>query len=263
MPVHLGNARIFGFEEELKFTGNQFGDVSSLFYVTYVIFEIPWVLAAKKWGTNVVIAAAIVMWSAVTIGTGFVQNYHQTIVVRLLLGIGEAGIFPALTFLISTIYPRESQGKRVAVLFGASALAGAFGGLIAYGIQLMGERHGLSAWRWLFIVEGIISMVVGIICWLTLPHSSEKAWFLNAEERRLMSDRRQRDIAYTGTDEFSWSFVWMAFTDSMVWVAGISLFCAGIPLFGFGIFLPTIIRGLGYACSLGFATHLIVCRLFG
>ena len=125
--------------------GNEFANLSSFFYVTYVIFEIPWVLALKAWGANTILALAIVAWSAVTIGTGFVHNYPQAVACRLVLGFAEAGIFPALTFVVSTIYPRESQGKSVAVLYGASAFSGAVGGLIAYGIQLMGKRQGLEA----------------------------------------------------------------------------------------------------------------------
>ena len=164
---------------------------------------------------------------------------------RLVLGFAEAGMFPATTFFVSTVYPRASQGKRIAVLYGATAISGAFGGLIAYGIQRMGYRHGLEAWRWLFIIEGIISFVIGLVCLASLPRSAESAWFLNSDEKQLMRDRRARDVAYTGSDEFSWSYVWMAVTDPMIWVASLSLFCAGIPLFGFGIFLPTIIRGLG------------------
>ncbi|KAF7547213.1 hypothetical protein G7Z17_g7905 [Cylindrodendrum hubeiense] len=244
--TNIGNARIFGFEEDLNFKGNDFANLTSLFYVTYVIFEIPWVLAVKKYGANSVIAIAIIAWSVVVIGTGFIHNYTQAVVLRLILGFTEAGIFPALSFLISTIYPRESQGKRIAVLYGSTALAGAFGGLIAYAIQLMGDRLGLEAWRWLFIIEGAISIVFGLTCWATLPRSSEEAWFLKEDEKKLMKDRRARDIAYTGSDEFSWSYVWMAFTDTMVWAAALSLFCAGVPLFGFGTFLPTIIKGLGF-----------------
>lgn len=242
----LGNARIFGFEEDLNFKGNDFANLTSLFYVTFVLFEIPWVLAVKKYGANSVIATAIVMWSVVVIATGFIHNYTQAVVLRLILGFTEGGIFPALSFLISTIYPRESQGKRIAVLYGSTALAGAFGGLIAYAIQLMGDRRGIKAWRWLFIIEGAVSIVFGLTCWATLPRSAEEAWFLKEDEKRLMKDRRARDIAYTGSDEFSWSYVWMAVTDTMVWAAALSLFCAGVPLFGFGTFLPTIIRGLGY-----------------
>jgi MFS family permease len=230
----------------LNLKGNDFANITSLFFVTYVIFEIPWVLAVKKFGANSIIATAIVIWSAVVLGTGFCHNYGQVVGLRLVLGFAEAGIFPALSFLISTIYPRESQGKRIAVLYGSTALAGAFGGLIAYGIQMMGNRLGLEAWRWLFIIEGAISIFIGMACWATLPRSSEEAWFLKADEKQLMKDRRVRDVAYTGSDEFSWDYVWMAMTDPLVWVAGVSLFCAGIPLFGFGTFLPTIIKGLGY-----------------
>lgn len=209
--------------------------MSSFFYVTYVIFEVPWVLAVKKFGANSVAAVAIVLWSAVTLGTGFVKNYGQTIAMRLLLGFAEAGIFPALVFVISTIYPRRSQGKRVAVMYAASALSGAFGGLIAYGIQLMGDRHGLSAWRWLFIIEGIISMVLGAACWATLPKNAEHAWFLSPEERQLMEDKRRRDFVYKGESKLSWADVRLAFADPMVIMAGICLFCASIPLFGFGM----------------------------
>ncbi|EHA50112.1 hypothetical protein MCOR27_011252 [Pyricularia oryzae] len=248
--TNIGNARVFGFEENLKLQGNEFGNLSSLFYTTYVVFELPWVLAVKRWGANLVIAVAIVSWSAVTIGTGFIHNYHEGIVCRLMLGIAEAGIFPALSFVISTVYPRHSQGKRIAALYGAIALSGAFGGIIAHGIQSMGARLGLEAWRWLFIIEGAISVAFGMLCWVSLPRSAQNAWFLDEDDRRLMRDRAERDVAYTGSDqEFSWDYVWMAVLDPMVWVAGLSLFCAGIPMFGFGIFLPTLIRGMGFQPS--------------
>lgn len=227
--------------------GNEFANISSLFYVTYVVFELPWVIAVKRYGANWVLAIAIIGWSAITIATGFCHNYHQVIACRLLLGATEAGLVPALTFLISTIYPRRSQGKRVATLYGATAISGAFGGLIAYGIQRMGARQGLEAWRWLFIVEGAISLFLGIVAFLTLPKSASSAWFLSKEENALIEQRIKRDVAYTGEDEgFSWSYVVMALTDVVVWISALSIFCAGIPLFGFGIFLPTIIRGMGF-----------------
>jgi MFS family permease len=219
--------------------------VNTLFYVTYVVFETPWVMAVKRWGANSVLAVAFICWSAVTIGTGFIQNYGQAIVMRLLLGIFEAGLFPALTFVISTIYDRDAQAKRVAVLYGSSALSGAFGGLIAYGIQLMGARRGLSAWRWLFIVEGCISMVICGCALFTLPKTAETAWFLTEDEKSLMRARTQRDIIYKGDNTFSWAYARMALSDPFIYLTSVLLFCSSIPLFGFGTFLPTIIKGLG------------------
>ncbi|KAH6877073.1 major facilitator superfamily domain-containing protein [Thelonectria olida] len=244
--TNIGNARVFGFEEGIGLVGTQFNNLSTLFYPTYVVFEIPWVMAVKRYGANAVLAIAMVGWSVVTIGTGFIKNYHQGIALRLLLGVFESALFPCLAFVISTVYSREQQAKRIAVLYGAIAVSGAFGGLIAYGIQLMGERHGLEAWRWLFIIEGCISIAVGLALWVTLPFNSEKAWFLTAEESAVMSLRIQRDAAYKGEERFSWKYAYMAFTEPMIYIAAIGLFCSSVPLFGFATFLPTIMVGLGY-----------------
>lgn len=164
---------------------------------------------------------------------------------RILLGVFEAGLFPGLTFLISTIYTRETQAMRVAVIYAAGAASGAFGGLFAYGIQSMGERRGLEAWRWLFIIEGSISVVLCCFAWFTLPKTPETAWFLTAEEKDMMERRRRRDIIYKGEDKFSWSLAKTAFADWHIYLAALCSFCSSIPLFGFVNFLPTIIRGLG------------------
>jgi MFS family permease len=202
-------------------------------------------MMVKKFGANIVLAIALFGWSSVTLGTAFITNYTQALVMRVLLGLFEAALFPCLAFVVSTVYSRQKQAKRIAVLYGGAAISGAFGGLIAYGIQIRGERNGLAAWRWLFIVEGIISFVVAICIWFTLPRDATKAWFLKPEEREVMRLRRQRDAEYTGDDEFSWEYVRMAFSDPLIYIAAIAFFCATVPFFGFATFLPTIIQGLG------------------
>ncbi|EKJ72338.1 hypothetical protein FPSE_07458 [Fusarium pseudograminearum CS3096] len=245
--TNIGNARVFGFEEDTGMHGTQFNDVSMYFYISYVIFETPWVLAVKKFGPGRVLAIAIVSWSAITMGTGFVNSYAEVVALRVLLGFFEAGLFPSLMFVVSQIYPPASQGKRMAVLYVSIALSGALGGLIAYGIQSMGTRHGFSAWRWLFIIEGAISLVIGAICWLSLPSSPETAWFLNAEEKETMNIIKERNNPFKETEEFSWKQVGMAVTDPLIWLASVALFCSSIALFGFGTFLPTLLRGLDYS----------------
>lgn len=226
--------------------GTDFNNISTFFYIPYVIFETPWVLAVRRFGPGRALGVAIVCWSAITIGTGFVHTYPQVIAVRLLLGAFEAGLFPALTYVISGIYPAVSQGKRIAVLYISIALSGAVGGLFAYGIQTMGKQHGLEAWRWLFIIEGTISLVIGAICWVSLPTSPETAWFLNDAEKNTMSMMKLRDQPYEVADKFAWKQFSRALLDPLVWLASVALFCSSIALFGFSTFLPTLLKGMKY-----------------
>ncbi|KAL4883129.1 major facilitator superfamily domain-containing protein [Aspergillus karnatakaensis] len=244
---NLGNAKVFGLVEDLDLKGLEFNNLSTLFGATYIIFEIPWTMAIKKWGANRMIALAMVAWSIVTLCSGFIQNYAQAVVVRLLLGAFEAGLTPGLAFIFSTIYERQGTSKRVALIYLANVTSGAFGGLIAYGIQLMGMRRGLEPWRWLFIIEGSISVVLGGCCWLTFPRNPETAWFLAAEEKAIMQVRKQRDIVYKGSDEFDSKWVKEALRDPFVYMSAVCFFSSSIAIFGFGIFLPTIINGLGFS----------------
>lgn len=232
--------------------GTDFNDISMYFYITYVIFETPWVVAVQKWGPGRVLAIAIISWSAITLGTGFVNSYSQTIACRVLLGAAEAGLIPALMFVISAVYPARSQGKRIAVLYITIAISGAVGGLFAYGVQSMGARHGLSAWRWLFIVEGLVSFALGFACWLSLPTTPETAWFLNEEEKLFMKRIREQGNPEKEGHSLRWSEFKMALTDPFVYLAAISLFCSSIAMFGFGTFLPTLLKGLGFVISLSF-----------
>ncbi|CAN8105066.1 unnamed protein product [Discula destructiva] len=243
---NIGNARVMGLEADTGLTGTQFNNIASLFFVTYSVFETPWALAIKAWGVNRTMATAIVGWSAITIGTGFAHNYHHFIACRLLLGVFESCIAPAGYFIISTIYPRAMQAKRTASINYGIAISGAFGGLIAYGVQLMGVRHGLASWRWLFIIEGIISLVFGCIYWVSLPAEPETAWFLTSEEKATMRAIRQREVAYRGQEKFEWKFVRMTLTDGLIWVAALSGVANTLPLLGFSLFAPTLILGLGY-----------------
>jgi MFS family permease len=115
---------VFGFSTELGLKGNEFGNINTLFFVFYVLFEVPWVMAVKRFGPNKVLALALVLWSAVTISTGFIHNYGQAIAVRVLLGACEAGVAPGFAYIFSTIYPQSSVAKRIAMTNFANATSG-------------------------------------------------------------------------------------------------------------------------------------------
>lgn len=111
----------------------------------------------------------------------------------------------------------------------------------------MGERRGLAAWTWLFILEGIISIVICGLCWLSFPNAPETAWFLSSEGKYVMEQRKLRDAVYKGNDKFEGRYAREAVTDPFIYLASLAFFCSSIAIFGFGTFLPTIIEGLGYS----------------
>jgi hypothetical protein len=217
--------------------------------VCTIVFEVPWVLAVKRFGANKSLGTALVLWSFCTLGTAFIQTYGQAIAVRMLLNAFEAGLAQSFAYLFSTIYPRETAGKRIMTTNLAMCISGAFGGLFAYAVQTMGTQRGLAAWRWLFIVEFCITLFVGGIGWFFLPTSAEKAWFLTGEEQETMRLKRQRDLVHRGDDKVNLKWIKIALTDPFVWLLGVGFFTSSVAINGFGVFCPTIIAGLGYVQS--------------
>ncbi|KAJ5160644.1 uncharacterized protein N7482_007648, partial [Penicillium canariense] len=246
LPVSLGNARVFGFDADIGLVGGQFGNITMLSSVCTIVFEVPWVLAVKRFGANKALGTALILWSFCTLGTAFIQTYGQAIAVRMLLNAFEAGLAQSFAYLFSTIYPPNRVGKRIMTTNLAMCISGAFGGLFAYAVQTMGSRHGLAAWRWLFIVEFCITLFVGGIGWFCLPTSAETAWFLNAEEKETMRLKRQRDFLRRGEDKFDRKWIRIALTDPFVYLLGTAFFTSSVAINGFNVFLPTILSGLGF-----------------
>jgi len=236
---------VFGFDQEIGLTGNQFGNVVTLSSLCTILFEVPWVLAVRRFGANRALGTAFALWSVATLGTAFIHTYAELVVVRMILNSAEAGLAQGFAFLFSTIYPRNLAGKRIITTNLAMCISGAFGGLFAYAVQTMGERNGLSAWRWLFIVEFCVTIFVGGIGWLFLPSSAESAWFLNAEEKETMRLRKERDFVFRGAEKFDKKWIVLSLKDPFVWLLGTAFFTSSVAINGFGVFLPTILSGLG------------------
>ncbi|KAF5521878.1 putative transporter [Colletotrichum aenigma] len=156
---NIGNAAVAGLTEDLGLSGSQFSTAVSVFFATYIAFELPVVLAMRKLKPHRAISIMCFGWSVVTIGTAFTKRFGDLVAVRLLLGLCEAGFFPCLSLYITMVYKREEQGLRLAFLFTSVSLAGIFGGLIATAITEIGHSAGLRAWSWLYIIEGLISLL--------------------------------------------------------------------------------------------------------
>ncbi|TVY15779.1 putative transporter protein [Lachnellula arida] len=243
---NIGNVKVAGMLKDIHATDQQFSTAVSIFYATYVTFETPAAVLMKKVTPRVILATLCCVWSLTTIFTGFVQNIGGLYATRLILGACEAGLFPCLNLYLTMVYRREEQAKRVAYLFSCSALSGAFGGLLAYALLQMDGVSGVAGWRWVYIIEGLFSILITVAVWFGLPTDPTQAWFLNAEEREMMKCRNAQRRQYLGSEKFDWAEVRIALTDPKLYMSGLIQFMQDILLYGFSTFLPSILKAMKY-----------------
>ncbi|KAL2010808.1 hypothetical protein VTN00DRAFT_3526 [Thermoascus crustaceus] len=248
--VNIGNARLFGLEKDLGLKGDDYQMCVSLLFLTYVIFELPTNIYLKKIGPRNFIPAASISWGIVSMCTGFVQNKAQLIAMRLLLGACEAGYFPGICFYLTFWYRRRELGLRIFLLFTAAAVSGSCGGLLAYAIGHMDGINGYRAWRWLMILEGIPTILLGISAYFILADEPASARYLTAREKELTRIRHGQDKMTLPEDkggQLQWSQVLEAFKDWKVWTLSTAQIGVTVMLYGYSTFLPTIIEALGYS----------------
>ncbi|KAJ9480006.1 putative High-affinity nicotinic acid transporter (putative) [Pseudozyma hubeiensis] len=238
----IGNARVLGMETGLKLTGNQYAAALSVFFGLYCLLEVPSNLILKKIGAKKWIPIIVIAWGIVMLLTGTSTNFAALFSWRLLLGAAEAGLFPGITYYLTVLYPRKSIQLRVGLFFSAATIAGAFGGLLAFGLAKV--RVGATeGWQWIFFVEGALTILVGVIAYFVLFDGIEKAPFLTESEKVYMSDR----VHFDGNDipmndEFAWKFVWAGLKD---WKTLFTLICyvtTITPLYSTALTLPTILK---------------------
>lgn len=146
--MNIGNARLYGLEEDLNLTGDQYQTAVSVLFVTYLLSELPSNLILKKYvRPSRWIAFIATSWGIVATLTGVVQNYAGLLVCRLILGLLEGGLFPGCAIYLTFFYTKHELALRVGYLFVSAALAGACGGLLAYAIGFMDGVGGERAWR--------------------------------------------------------------------------------------------------------------------
>lgn len=234
-----------GLPEDLNLQGNEFGNAVTLFFATYVAFETPLSVLLKIVGPRNLLSVCMFAWGAVCLGMGFVTNVQQLYACRLLLGAFEAGLIPCINSYIGMVYLKSEMSMRSATYYCFSAIAGAFGGLLASAVSNL-NAGGLPSWSWLFIIEGIITVCLAPVIWWIFPKDPRTAWFLNEEERNVMRLRHELNPHLSNDDEFSWAKILSAFADPKTWLHAVMEFCVDLSLFSFTTFLPAIIRGIGY-----------------
>lgn len=248
---NLGNARLQGLPGDVlggDKTGKLFDWVNSAFFFTYILFQVPATVLSKLFPPRLWIASAAIGWGlcSTLMSTGF--SFGGLVVCRLMLGVFEAAFGPSIPLYLSYYYTKTEMGLRMAYWFGFAAVAGAFGGLIAFGVQ---HAHtSMQNWRLLFIIEGIPPILLGILTIFLLPDRPESTSFFNERERAIAIDRMNRSTSGDTGATVNKAHIFLALRDWRIYTAGVIYFGLNCALASTSAFLPTIITTFGYSNAL-------------
>ena len=210
---------------DLNFPPNGLSVATSIFYVTYVVFETPATIVLRSARPSLLIPGVVVVWGAVSLGNGYANSYAVVLACRLLLGLCEAALSPCLVLYMTTFYRREELALRLCYLYMSSALSGCLGGLIATGIMKMDGMRGLRGWQWLYIIEGALTIAWGLACFYLMADTYKNARYLSERQKFIMAVREAQEEAYSKDDGFSWVEIRKAFMDPIIYLSGFVQFC--------------------------------------
>ncbi|EGV60448.1 hypothetical protein CANTEDRAFT_116497 [Yamadazyma tenuis ATCC 10573] len=246
--VNISNARLYGLEEDLNMTGDQFNIALALFYVPYVAFELVSNYSLKFIRPHIWLSSCIFLFGCVTIGMGFAKTFGQLVACRVLIGMTEAATFPGLFYILSSFYANFEAQRRFSIFFSCTCLAGGASGAIAYKINDLNGVHGLVSWRWIFIVEGAFTAGLAFVLFLIVADFPEDARFLKANEKTFL---KKKLAIYSGAESGyeitnKVSDVVKCFKDYLIWLPALAYFGFIIPSYGYAYFSATIIKEMGY-----------------
>ncbi|KAJ4990959.1 major facilitator superfamily transporter [Stagonosporopsis vannaccii] len=183
--TNMSNAVVLGLRADADLTGNRFNIALSLFFVTYIVFELPANMMCKRLGPRLWLSLIILGFGIVTFATAFVTSYPGLLVCRTLLGVFESGVQPGLMFAYAQFYRRHELASRWGIKAAGASCAGAFGGLLGGGLGNIPQVGMLVRWRWIFVVEGALTVILAGVVYWTMPHDIASASFLTEEEKQV------------------------------------------------------------------------------
>ncbi len=222
---------------ELGLTATQFGRVGGIFFLGYCFFELPSNIALYRVGPRVWLTRIMISWGLISAATIFARGPMSLYLLRFLLGVAEAGFFPGVAFYLGTWFPSEYRTRMIAWFMVAVPLSSVVAGPVSGELLQMDGVLGLSGWKWLFLLEGLPVVVLGLVMLKVLADRPEQAAWLTDEERRVVhdrlgSERREREVRHLGA----------ALKDVRVLILAGVQFGFLVGSYGVGLFLPQIIQ---------------------
>jgi MFS family permease len=241
---NLGHAKTRDMDKDLGFKDGQYNLLVSIFFVPYVIFAPPIAMLGKKFGPARVLPILMFVFGSMTLLGAAAKNFGGMFALRFFLGMAESGFFPLVIYYLTTFYRRGELARRLAVFYAASNIANAFSGLLSFAVFRI--KSNLDEWRYLFIIEGALSVLFSIFAYWYLPRSAAEARFLGAEEKALAFHRIQVDSSSVVSEEFSFKESLKIFKHPSTYGFLLIEICLGVPLQSVALFMPQIIQRLGY-----------------
>ncbi|KAI1380204.1 putative MFS transporter [Hypoxylon crocopeplum] len=243
---NIGNARLAGLEADLGMTGNDYNVLLSIFFVSYIVMEVPSNLACKRIGPGWFLPFLGFGFGVASLAMAFVRDLPAACGVRFLLGMFESGMMPGISYYLSRWYRRSELVFRISLFLVMAPLAGAFGGLLASGILSLSSIGSVRAWRMVFLVEGIITMGLSLIAFATLTDRPETARWLTQEEKTLAVARvKSERLDQTAViDKANGRRLWLGFWNPVVLATAFIFLLNNITVQGLAFFTPTIVSSI-------------------
>ena len=236
--------------EAIGITQTQLGVGAGIFFLGYSLLEVPSNVALYRFGARVWISRIMITWGLASAAMAFAVGPNSFYLFRLLLGAAEAGFFPGVAFYLATWFPREYRTRIIAWFMVAIPISSVIGGPLSGLLLAMNGWLGLAGWQWLFIVEGLPAVIVGLMLLTRLTDRPEDARWLTADERRIVREQLAVEIKPKEVHRFA-----LAFRDARVLILAGIQFGFLVGSYGIGIFLPQILdTGRLSNLQIGFVT---------
>lgn len=229
----------------LGMSESSYGLGASLFFIGYLLFEVPSTLALHRFGARLWLARIMMTWGVVTMLLGFTHSTGLFYVLRFALGVAEAGFYPGVIYYLTLWFP-QSQRTRVLGFFTlGSALANMLGSLTGGLLLSLDGSFGLAGWQWVFVATGAPAVVVALVALRLLPESVERATFLSDDEKRRVHAALAREAPPEAVSESPWR----ALVDPRVLMFALAYMLMSTSLYGVTYWLPTLLKSSGVAAS--------------
>ncbi|OKL58480.1 hypothetical protein UA08_06355 [Talaromyces atroroseus] len=247
-----GNAKLFGALQDLHMSSQQWNTALSVFFVTYAFGGVPSNIMLNRVGPRFWLPTLLIGCGIIIVCGGLQSSYGGWTAFRVLLGLIEAGIFPGCSFILTSWYSPKELHTRMTVFYSAASIAGAFSGLLAYGLGYLDGTWGYRGWRWIYVIEGLLAVVVGLASffWISPDPARVKGWLTEEEKEFLLLRHKYSAGGETGVkekEEFSWEDVKKAFRSVHTYAVALIEFTVATVVYGISFVLPTIVENLGYS----------------